>query len=83
MQYLRNEWQSMVIATSSASLTLVDKGGVMKPIKLDAPRATLLLALFVGLGLAFHPMFFIFTLLIALAFVLEHFHPIARRGAHC
>lgn len=54
----------------------------MKPFELDAPRATLLLALFVGLGLAFHPVFFIFALLIALAFAHEHFHPIARRGAH-
>ena len=54
----------------------------MKPVQLDAPRATLLLALLVGLGLALHPVFFIFALLIALALVLEHFHPIARREAH-
>ena len=50
----------------------------MKLVELDATRATVLLALFVGLGLALHSLFFIFALLVALALLWQHFYPIAR-----
>ena len=49
---------------------------------LDPPRGTLILGLLFGLGIAIHPIFFLFAFVFALALLPAWFHPVVRGHAH-